>query len=242
MMNASFPLPSRYDFTPNVDDFSHHTSLLPGAGRGVFVTRPFTALDPVCHYHGYLARADQQLTSSEDEYMTNYGGGRLVGYMVRQRGWPAGVGQLINDGAIPNLLDGTFPHQRDLATQIKWVASRMTQYEQDSYSKANVRYRIPRILEFYAVRLLCANEELYTSYGSAYWLAWFVSRHPEISTALQCALDLHLLFHRRFALQMCNMRGGDSNEQKHKKMLEASVLAWVEIFQTGDDVLNSVVV
>lgn len=150
-------------------------SVIPGAGRGVFVPRGAPAGAVLCYYHGVKYRGTEELTREQGQYAIGLdeddGGGCIVGYSTPQPSHPGGIAQLMNDGARPII-------GPDVAVTVKELGAAMVQYMVQSSARCNVQSQEG---VFVASRELLAGEELYFGYGERYWIddiRW-THRHPQ---------------------------------------------------------------
>lgn len=145
------------------------TSLLAGAGRGVFARLDMPKDAWTCDYHGYRKPAGRALTTSEMAYLLGDDATGCVGYMVPQKDRPDGVAQLMNDGARPIWLG--FPEDAPLAVRVQCICEAANAYWMASTKAENVaNFDVTDMLAFKTLRAVKSGEELYYSYGFEFWL------------------------------------------------------------------------
>lgn len=175
-------------------------SLISGAGRGVFTTRSFKKGELICFYDGYQPNSINNLTSIEKNYRYN----DIIGYMVPRKS--NGCAQIINDYAKPkptreqldDLLIGSGNDKL-----LKACSLIIKQYQIETEKGVNVAPTDKKLNWFEATRFIKAGEELYFSYGPAYWYQEYYKDYPILSLA--CEGSTNLLYNDKIQKTLVKM-------------------------------------
>ena len=162
-------------------------SNITNAGRGVFAGRDFEKNEFLCYYDGYDIKYNSRELRDEEFIYCQLGSDeenvQRIGF-IKPRS-PFGVGQLINDGAIPEFFKTWDSGERyeDGTHLYHWydnengdVEKNINKYIVMSEKKRNVYFGtitgIPT-WNMVASRKIKKDEELYTTYGIQYWTRIF---------------------------------------------------------------------
>ena len=137
-------------------------SSIPGAGGGIYASKPFKQGSYVCFYDGFDQEVGDEDTNYEYTLHHQTGDGHRVGYLEPQH--PCGVGQLVNDRAMIEVatrtgtLDEAYAKIRDY--QARSQEGAVLAWMQDESN--------PFML--FATEDIKPGQELFATYGPAYWL------------------------------------------------------------------------
>lgn len=137
-------------------------SSIPGAGGGIFASKPFKRGNYVCFFDGFDQETLDEDTDWEYTLHHQHGDGHRVGY--KEPYHPCGVGQLINDAAMIDVSTRT--------ATLEEVYEKIRRYKERGNEIASLAWMQDDSNPFmlFATRDINVGEELFVSYGPAYWL------------------------------------------------------------------------
>lgn len=179
-------------------------STICNGGRGVFVNADILLNQRICYYDGYQVDSDNcnkesSVNRIERPYSITIGSYCIVGYLVPKN--KLGLGQLINDANMPDLID--FPIASCLKDQITFLANSFTRYMSTVIACNVVITQFENRIWFLTAHDLKKDEELFFHYGCDYWYnrcvgggtSLDISGESKTTSAIK-ALVIYFSFHK----------------------------------------------